>query len=59
MVFVNTKKNGDYLSKALEKAGYKSAAIHSGKSQVQCLLLLFLSYCYSSHLGFFSPVLLP
>jgi ATP-dependent RNA helicase DDX23/PRP28 len=35
MVFVNTKKNADSLAKTLDREGYKSAAIHSGKSQDQ------------------------
>lgn len=33
MVFVNQKKNCDILSRAINKAGFRSATLHSGKSQ--------------------------
>lgn len=35
MIFVNTKKTGDGVAKALDREGYKATAIHSGKSQEQ------------------------
>ena len=35
MIFVNTKKTGDGIGRALDREGYKTAVIHSGKSQEQ------------------------
>ncbi|KAK9120269.1 hypothetical protein Scep_018362 [Stephania cephalantha] len=35
IVFVNTKKNADNVSKALDKAGYRVTTLHGGKSQEQ------------------------
>ncbi|KAF6143597.1 hypothetical protein GIB67_012396 [Kingdonia uniflora] len=35
MVFINTKKSADYLSKTLDKGGYKVTTLHGGKSQEQ------------------------
>ncbi|XWS22282.1 hypothetical protein CRYUN_Cryun29cG0021000 [Craigia yunnanensis] len=35
IVFVNTKKNADTISKNLDKAGYKVTTLHGGRSQEQ------------------------
>lgn len=35
IVFINTKKTADSLSKALDKAGYRVTTLHGGKSQEQ------------------------
>ncbi|XVF25546.1 hypothetical protein REPUB_Repub13aG0221300 [Reevesia pubescens] len=35
IVFVNTRKNADTISKNLDKAGYKVTALHGGRSQKQ------------------------
>ncbi|MCL7052284.1 hypothetical protein MKW94_029918 [Papaver nudicaule] len=35
IVFINTKKSADYLSKTLDKSGYRVTALHGGKSQEQ------------------------
>ncbi|KAF9622918.1 hypothetical protein IFM89_035151 [Coptis chinensis] len=35
IVFINTKKSADYLSKNLDKAGYRVTTLHGGKSQEQ------------------------
>ncbi|XWS13304.1 hypothetical protein CRYUN_Cryun36dG0025900 [Craigia yunnanensis] len=35
IVFVNTKKNADNISKNLDKAGYKVTTLHGGRSQEQ------------------------
>lgn len=35
IVFVNTKKNADVLSKNLDKSGYRVTTLHGGKSQEQ------------------------
>ncbi|XVE81195.1 hypothetical protein DITRI_Ditri15bG0043300 [Diplodiscus trichospermus] len=35
IVFVNTKKNADSISKNLDKAGYKVTTLHGGRSQEQ------------------------
>ncbi|KAF8400101.1 hypothetical protein HHK36_015976 [Tetracentron sinense] len=35
IVFINTKKSADTLSKALDKAGYRVTTLHGGKSQEQ------------------------
>nr|XP_043605889.1 DEAD-box ATP-dependent RNA helicase 21-like isoform X2 [Erigeron canadensis] len=35
IVFINTKKSADHVSKTLEKAGYRVTTLHGGKSQEQ------------------------
>ncbi|TQD95551.1 hypothetical protein C1H46_018844 [Malus baccata] len=35
IVFVNTKKNADYVAKSLDKNGYRVTTLHGGKSQEQ------------------------
>ncbi|KAI3863509.1 hypothetical protein MKW92_015377 [Papaver armeniacum] len=35
IVFINTKKSADFLSKNLDKNGYRVTALHGGKSQEQ------------------------
>ncbi|RAL42105.1 hypothetical protein DM860_011888 [Cuscuta australis] len=35
IVFVNTKKQADFVSKTLDKAGYRVTTLHGGKSQEQ------------------------
>ncbi|KAI3975945.1 hypothetical protein MKX01_016628 [Papaver californicum] len=35
IVFINTKKSADFLSKNLDKSGYRVTALHGGKSQEQ------------------------
>ncbi|CAH9052280.1 unnamed protein product [Cuscuta epithymum] len=35
IVFINTKKQADFVSKTLDKAGYKVTTLHGGKSQEQ------------------------
>ncbi|WJX96994.1 Envelope glycoprotein gp160 [Trifolium repens] len=35
IVFVNTKKNADFLAKNLDKEGYRVTTLHGGKSQEQ------------------------
>jgi len=35
MIFVNQKRNCDVLSRAINKVGFRSATLHSGKSQEQ------------------------
>ncbi|KAI3728467.1 hypothetical protein L6452_17104 [Arctium lappa] len=35
IVFINTKKSADFVSKTLEKSGYRVTTLHGGKSQEQ------------------------
>jgi ATP-dependent RNA helicase DDX23/PRP28 len=35
IIFVNTKKNADSLSRQLDKAGYRVTTLHGGKTQEQ------------------------
>nr|GEY44639.1 DEAD-box ATP-dependent RNA helicase 21 [Tanacetum cinerariifolium] len=35
IVFINTKKTADFVSKTLEKSGYRVTTLHGGKSQEQ------------------------
>ncbi|KAJ0432151.1 putative RNA helicase [Helianthus annuus] len=35
IVFVNTKKAADHVSKTLEREGYRVTTLHGGKSQEQ------------------------
>nr|GFB47600.1 DEAD-box ATP-dependent RNA helicase 21 [Tanacetum cinerariifolium] len=40
IVFINTKKTADFVSKTLEKSGYRVTTLHGGKSQEQRVVSL-------------------